>query len=99
MVWGKRLFVGGDYAPYQDKITKLMMGNAPLYRQFIMVSTNSEHDPAASLCYVGVPNELFLAHFDNFEHVEESELPRDITLLVGDSTSQEFKRRFQFTTC
>jgi hypothetical protein len=32
MVWGKRLFVGGDYAPYQDKITKLMMGNAPLYR-------------------------------------------------------------------
>jgi hypothetical protein len=46
MVWGKRLFVGADYAQYQAKITQFMMANTPFYRQFIMVSTNSEHDPA-----------------------------------------------------
>jgi hypothetical protein len=96
MFWGKRSFSRADYAPYQDKIAKLMMDNATLYKQFIMVSTKTENS-AVSVYYVGVPSEAFLVGFDGFEKVQESELPKIIdTLDVADATKDEFISRFKF---
>ena len=39
MVWGKRAFEYADYAPYMDRLERLLMANPALYREFIMVST------------------------------------------------------------
>ena len=41
MVWGKRRLAGIDYARAMDLIEKLMMANATLYREFIMVSVKA----------------------------------------------------------
>ena len=53
MIWAKRRFAYADYAPYQDQMEKLLMANAPLYQQFLMVSTKTD-DPGVSTYYVGV---------------------------------------------
>jgi hypothetical protein len=96
MIWGRRSFSWADYSPYQDKLTKLMMDNPTLYKQFIMVSTKKE-TAGTSICYVGVPSEAFFAGFDGFDRVQESELPKVIdVLLVADGSTDEFKSRFQF---
>jgi len=72
------------------------MANPTLYREFIMVSTKSE-GAANSMYYVGLPNEKFMAAFDGFERVEETELPKIIdTLRIADATTDEFKSRFEF---
>jgi len=94
MVWGKRRFAGADYSPYFDRLEKLMMATATRYREFMMVSTNTD-DILVSDYYVGVPNEAFMAAFDGFERVEESQVPKVIdTLHIGDAN--EVERRFQF---
>ncbi len=96
MIWGKRSFQWADYAPYQDKLAKLMMDNPTLYRQFIMVSQKTGK-VGEDVCYVGVPNEALFGGFDGFQRVEEGELPKVIdALLVADGTTEEFKSRFQF---
>jgi hypothetical protein len=60
----------------------------------MMVSTNTD-DPGVSDFYVGVPNGAFMAVFDGFERVEESQVPKVIdTLHIGDAN--EIERRFQF---
>lgn len=66
VIWAKRRFEFAAYAPYQDRLEKLLMANAPLYRQFIMVSTNTD-DPGVSDYYIGVPSDVFLTGFDGFE--------------------------------
>jgi hypothetical protein len=96
MIWGKRSFQGADYAPYQDKVAKLMLANPTLYRQFIMVSKKTG-EIGEDVCYIGVPNEILFTAFDGFQRVEESELPKVIdALLVADGTTEEFKSRFRF---
>src|SRR5215475_12944548 len=96
MIWGKRSFQWANYAPYQDKIAKLMMDNSASYRQFIMVSAKTEK-AGEDVCYVGVPNETLFGGFDGFQRVEESELPKVIdALLVADGTTEEFTSRFRF---
>jgi hypothetical protein len=51
--------------------------------------------PALSNYYVGVPS--FLAEFDGFDIVPESQLPNEIdTVLLADATTDEFKSRFRF---
>jgi hypothetical protein len=96
MFWGKKSFSAADYAPYQDKLAKMMMDNAPMYAQFIMVSTK-EKDPLLSMCYVGVPSKAFFIGFDGFEPVAEADLPKLIdTLLVADASREEFASRFKF---
>jgi hypothetical protein len=83
MIWGKRSFSGADYAPYQDKIVKLMLANPTRYKQFIMVSKKTA-DRAVDVVYAGVPSEALLAGFDGFERVQEADLPKVIdALLVG----------------
>ena len=98
MIWAKRRFAFADYSPYFDRFEKLLMSNAPLYRQFIMVSTKVDgDDPGMSDVYIGVPSEIFLLGFDGFEPVAESDLPKVIdTLLIADATTDEFKSRFRF---
>ena len=95
MVWGKRRFAFADFAPYQDRLEKLLLANAQRYAQFIMVSTKV--DARESDYYVGVPDKVLLALFDGFEPVEESALPKLIdVLLIADTSTDEFKSRFQF---
>jgi hypothetical protein len=96
MIWGKRSFNWADYAPYQDRIEKLLMANPTLYRQFIMVSTKTDK-AGESVCYVGVPNEALFTGFGGFDKVIESDLPKVIDVLhVADATTEEFTSRFRF---
>ena len=96
MIWGKRRFAHADYAPYFDRLEKLLMANPTLYRQFIMVSTKAA-GAGEGMYYVGVPNETFMSGFDGFERVQEAELPKIIdTLHIADATTDEFKSRFEF---
>jgi hypothetical protein len=34
MIWIKRRFNAADYAPYMDRLEKLLMTNATLYREW-----------------------------------------------------------------
>ena len=80
MIWVKRRFAYADYAPYQDRMEKLLMANAPLYQQFLMVSTKAD-DPDVSTYYVGVQSESFPVGFGGFERVSEDALPKQIDVL------------------
>jgi hypothetical protein len=93
MFWAKRRFEWADYAPYQDRIEKLLMTNAAQYREFMMFSI--EQKVGLSDVYVGVPAQAFLAVFDGFEPVAEHDLPKVVdSLLVADANA--FKERFEF---
>jgi hypothetical protein len=97
MIWVKRRFAFADYAPYQDRLTNLLMANAVLYPQFIMVAVDVPGEPGVSDYYVGVPREQFLTGFDGFQRVTEEQLPTVIdSLCVADASKDEFKRRFRF---
>ena len=97
MIWAQRRFAFAEYAPYQDRLEKLLMSNALLYRQFIMVCTDVAGEPGVSDYYVGMPSEEFLADLDGFEQVSEHELPKLIdSLCVADASTDEFKSRFRF---
>jgi hypothetical protein len=62
MIWAKRRFAFADHRPYFERLENLLMSNAPLYRQLIMVSTDVDRDqPGVSEYYIGVPSEIFLA--------------------------------------
>ncbi|MFZ2155500.1 MAG: hypothetical protein WAV72_05185 [Bradyrhizobium sp.] len=81
MFWAKRRFEWADYAPYQDRIEKLLMSNAAHYREFMMFSV--EQKVGLSDVYVGVPAQAFLAVFDGFEPVAEQDLPKVVGLAAG----------------
>jgi hypothetical protein len=100
MIWAKRRFAFADHRPYFERLENLLMSNAPLYRQLIMVSTDVDRDqPGVSEYYIGVPSEIFLARFDGFERVAESDLPKVIdTLHIADASTPEFKSRFRIRT-
>jgi hypothetical protein len=94
MIWAKREFTWAEYGPYQDRLAELMLANAPQYREFMMVGVNKP-DRSKGDYYVGLPSPAFLALFDGFEVVPESELPRQIDcILVADATTDEFRARF-----
>jgi hypothetical protein len=94
MIWAKRRFTWAAYGPYQDRLGQLMLANAKLYPQFIMVGVNLP-DRSRGDYYVGLPNPAFLAFFDGFQMVSEGELPKQIDcILVADTTTDEFKSRF-----
>lgn len=96
MVWIKRRFHAADYAPYMQRLENLLMANAALYREFLMVSTKTD-DVLTDDYYIGVPNESFLLGFDGFERVAESDLPKEIdTFHLGDATKEPFTSRFRF---
>jgi hypothetical protein len=96
MVWAKREFSYADYTPYMDHLEKLLLSNPSLYREFIMISTDTPNARDSDY-YVGVPNISFLAPFDGFEMVEEKDLPKQInTVHIADQTTDEFKSRFRF---
>jgi hypothetical protein len=95
MFWGKRQFEFAKYAPYQDRLQKLLMANPQRYREFIMVGVNTDKTGVSDY-YIGVPEKAFLAAFDGFETIEEAKLPKEIdTFLLADATTQEFKSRFR----
>jgi hypothetical protein len=79
MIWGKRRFRFAEYSPYFDRMEKLILANAALYREFIMVSVKTEKVGESDI-YVGVPSKPFMAGFDGFSPVEETELPKVIDL-------------------
>jgi hypothetical protein len=95
MIWGRRLFSGIDYWPYQDLIAQLMSANPTLNKQFIMVSS-SITDGRVRAIYVGVPSETHFVGFGSFQRVREADLPTVIdALLAGDGTTEEFTSRFR----
>jgi hypothetical protein len=96
MIWGKRVFNGAAFAPYQNRLQQLLLANAKQYQEFIMVATEGEQSGIATY-WVGVPSEILFTAFDGFEHVQEADLPKEIgTLLVADATKQPFTSRFKF---
>ena|SRR5712692_9381014 len=97
MYWIKRRFRYADYAPYMDKLEKLLMANATMYQEFLMVSTEVEGNPMESDYYMGVPHKALAIGFDGFTPVQESELPKVIdTFHLGDATKKPFQSRFRF---
>jgi hypothetical protein len=94
MIWGKRRFESADYAPYMDRLEKLLMANPTRYREFIMVSTKTSKAETSDY-YVGVPHKTLMSGFDGFENVAESDVPKIVDALhLGDNN--EFDSRFQF---
>jgi hypothetical protein len=94
MIWAKREFAYAEYAPYMDRLEKLLMANPRQYREFMMVSTQTSK-VGVDIFYIGVPNKAFAAVFDGFEIISESELPKEIdTLHVADVNA--FQERFRF---
>ena len=94
MIWGKRRFAFADYSPYFDRLESLLMSNPKQYREFIMVSIDTDK-VGVSEYYVGVPNKVFLAAFDDFEPVDEAQVPKVVdSLHIGDAN--EINRRFEF---
>jgi hypothetical protein len=94
MFWAKRRFNYAEYAPYMERLEKLMMANPSQYEQFIMVSTYVKR-PGLSEYYVGVPSEAFLALFDGFEPVAESDLPKVVDSVHITAAGEEFNKRFR----
>jgi Pentapeptide repeats (8 copies) len=69
--------------------------NPTLQSQFIMVSIDTDARGESDY-YVGVPDQTFLADFDGFEIVAETDLPREIdAVLYADQSSENFTRRFR----
>lgn len=96
MIWGKRVFDGPSYIPYQDRLQQLLFANARQYQEFIMVATATDR-PGASTYWVGVPSEVLFTAFDGFERVQEADLPKKINaLLIADATKEPFTSRFTF---
>jgi hypothetical protein len=95
MIWSKRQLAYAKFAPYQDRLEKLMMPNAARYQEFIMVSVDTDN-VGVSTYYIGVPEKAYLSAFDGFEVVAEEQLPKQVdTVLIADGTSDEFTSRFQ----
>jgi hypothetical protein len=96
MIWGKRVFDGAAYAPYQDRLQQLLLTKPSRYQEFIMVATDTDQ-PNISTYWVGVPSEALFTAFDDFERIEEADLPKEIdALLVADGTKEPFTSRFKF---
>lgn len=86
MIWAKRRFQWADYAPYQDRLEKLLMANPTRYREFMMFSV--EASVGVGDVYVGVPTKELMAMFDGFEPVNEATLPRAVvSLLLADANA------------
>ena len=94
MIWATRRFAAADYAPYQDRLDKLMWANTSLYRQFMMVSVETGERGISDI-YVGMPTSAFLAEFDGFNSIPEEALPKEIDILLTGDIS-EFKSHFRF---
>jgi hypothetical protein len=95
MYWARRRLAYGDFSPYFYRLEKLMMANPVRCSEFIMVSTKTA-DSAVSVYYVGVPNAVLLAIFDDFERVDEFALPKVIDVVhIADATKEPFKSRFR----
>jgi hypothetical protein len=93
MIWAKRQFKNADYLPYFKNFETLLLANAPLYREFLMVSVKVK--AATDEIYIGLPSEVFLQSFDGFERVDETAVPKLVdTLLIGDQNV--FRSRFEW---
>lgn len=83
MIWGKRRFERAAYAPYQDRLEKLLMANPTRYREFMTFSV--EASVGVGDVYVGVPTKELMAMFNGLEPVNEATLPKVIdSLLLAD---------------
>jgi len=90
MIWAKQKFAGADYAPYLDRLAELQLANGPICGQFIMVAKKAA--AGEGIYFVGVPNQSYLAGFDGFEVIPDSELPTEVDyLLLADISSDEYR--------
>jgi hypothetical protein len=93
MIWAKRRFEYAEFAPYQDRLDKLILKHPAMHDQFVMVSVEVKK-PRLSDYYIGLPTEALLPLFDGFELVAESELPKEIDAILVASLTPEFENRF-----
>jgi len=76
-----------------------MMANTSNYQEFMLVSVKCEDNPRENEYYVGVPDQEMLSQFNEFNAIEESEVPEIIDAIhIADSSKETFKNRFQFRT-
>ena len=89
MIWAKRRFEYAEYAPYQERLEKLVMANPGMLDQFLMVAVDIKK-PRLSEYYVGLPSDVFLPLFDDFQQIHQSEVPQVIdTLVIGSHPAVE----------
>jgi len=94
MIWAKRRFQGAEYAPYMDRLDKLLMADVARTPHYVMVSVEAEcgdHD-----YYISVPDEALMRFFDGFTRVSESELPKEIDAFHLGVEGEKFRRLFRF---
>jgi hypothetical protein len=95
MFWAKRRVSYAEYAPYQNRLEKLLFAHPLFYHEFIMVSTKTD-EPGVSDYFVGLPNQSLFVGFDEFKPISESDLPKEIdSVLIADTTKEPFKSRFR----
>src|SRR6516162_2239936 len=68
-----------------------------IYQEFMMVAVKRWHGGKEDEYYIGVPDKRFFVWFDGFTPVAESELPKEIdVVLLADQTKKTFASRFRF---
>jgi hypothetical protein len=86
VIWAKRTFTRSDWIPVQDQFEKQFLTlNAPRDMMLVVM----DNDDVRQTLYIGLPNDELLGTFEGFNIVNESELPREARLLVGNQSAFE----------
>jgi hypothetical protein len=88
VIWAKREFTtADDYGPYLDRFADLHL---KLHGVAGMMMVKAGNDVIISL-----PDTGYLSMFDGFKVVDEGDLPKEVTSLYVDQSTDHFERRFK----
>ena len=87
MIWARATFILGDPVAVQDKFEEVFTRlRAP--SGMMMLSVTRVADRATDI-YLSVPDEPMLQLFEGFSRIQESELPKSATGVVGHADELE----------
>jgi len=92
MIWAKREFQFAEYGPYQDRFEKLHFKlGGPGEMMMVMAEKNAR----LSDVIISLPDAALLSMFDGFEIIDESELPKGVSILCVNHATGDFEKRFK----
>jgi hypothetical protein len=91
MIWAKREFKFAEYGPYQDRFAGLHLS---LREPAGMMMVMAKKSATLSDVIISLPDQALLAMFDGFQLIEESDLPKEASILYVDHATDDFEKRF-----
>jgi len=92
MIWAKRDFQFAEYAPYQVQFEELHFKlGGPAAMMMVMAKKNAR----LSDVIISLPDAKFLRMFEGFEIIDESELPKEVSILCVNHATDDFEKRFK----